>query len=351
MVYHDWESVYVQHRWQEGWPTFRFTAVEGGKLPFDWAKLQFKPQDRCEILLGGQQAISGIITQRQVSYAASEHGVQLSGVGEQWAASTSSVPSTNGQNNFDNKNVSDIFNKVVASVGGSPRIIGTPDNTPFEVMQSHPGELVFDFLDKIARMRNATLGSDHLGNLLLIGEHSNPIVQQLTEGQNILKMQCIFSCELLYSIYRLNGQFKVKDDMSMLSSAQILAQAKGALKILREMEIPSEHPEKTPNILQMRATYEALRRDGTQITANVTVQGWLRDGNRLWTCGDNVLIYSPMAPLNLGMKIKTATFTQDNKGGTITQLECVLPWMLGDQLYTLANPKGNPNRPMPSTNT
>ena len=54
---------------------------------------------------------------------------------------------------------------------------------------------MFDFLDRIARMRGATLGSDHLGNLLLIGEHSNPIVQQLIEGQNILKMQCVISNE------------------------------------------------------------------------------------------------------------------------------------------------------------
>ena len=69
MVFEDWESVYVQHRWQEGWPTFRFTAAEGAKLPFDWAKLQFKPGDPCPIILGGELAVTGIITQRQVAYA------------------------------------------------------------------------------------------------------------------------------------------------------------------------------------------------------------------------------------------------------------------------------------------
>jgi prophage tail gpP-like protein len=350
MKFHDWETVYVQHRWQEGWPTFRFTATEQDKMPFDWAKLQFKPGDAVEILLGGQMAVTGIITQRQVAYAANEHGVQLSGVGKTWAASTSSVPSEKGQNNFDKMPVSAIFNKVVSSVGGSPKIIGTPDNSPFEVMQSQPGELVFDFLDKIARMKNATLGSDHLGNLLLIGEHSNPIVQQLTEGQNILKMQCVFSSELMYSLYTLTGQFKVSDDKSMRATNEIVAKAKGTLPgMMRWLEIVTEQPMSDPSQLQRRATYEALQRDGTQVTANVTVQGWLRDGNTLWTCGDNVLIYSPMCPLNLGMKIKTATFTQDNKSGTTTVLECVLPWMLGDKLYTLANPKpGAGKPPMPA---
>jgi prophage tail gpP-like protein len=350
VMFEDWETVYVQHRWQEGWPIFRFSAAEGAEQPFDYAKLQFKPGDQCQIILGGQLAVTGIITQRQVSYSAAEHGVQLSGVGKQWAASTSSVPSEKNQNNFDKMPVTAIAQKVVGSVGGSLQVIGSPDNTPFERMQSQPGELVFDFLDKIARMRNATLGSDHLGNLLLIGEHSNPIVQQLTEGFNILKMQCVFSSELMYSLYKLTGQHAVDDEKTMKQAAQIVAQANGGLPGLKRfLEIVTEQPVKTPQELQQRATYEALKRDGTQITANVTVQGWLRDGGALWRTGDNVTIYSPMCPLNLGMKIQTATFTQDNRGGTTTLLECVLPWMLGDKLYTLGSvPQGDNKPPMPA---
>ena len=175
-------------------------------------------------------------------------------------------------------------------------------------------------------------------------------MQQLTEGKNILKMQCGFSNELMYSLYTLTGQFKVSDDKAMRETNEIIAKAKGTLPgMMRWLEIVTEQPMSDPSQLQRRATYEALQRDGTQVTANVTVQGWLRDGGALWQTGDNVLIYSPMCPLNLGMKIKTATFTQDNKGGTTTLLECVLPWMLGDKLYTMANPKaGGENPPMPA---
>ena len=79
----------------------------------------------------------------------------------------------------------------------------------------------------------------------------------------------------------------------------------------------------------MRANYEAHRSaTARRSRANVTVQGWLRDGGNLWRTGDNVYVYSPMAMLNLVMKIQTATFTQDNKGGTTTMLELVLPWRL-----------------------
>jgi len=345
-MFQDWESVYVQHRWQEGWPTFRFTAAEGAKQPFEYAKLQFKPGDQCQIVLGNQLAVTGIITQRQVGYAGTEHGVQLSGVGKQWAASTSSVPSDNNQNNFDNMNAVAAGKKVVSSVGGNLKIIGVVDPTPFERLQSQPGELVWDFLDKIARMRNATLGSDHLGNLLMIGDHTMPIVQQLTEGENILKMQCIFSSELMYSLYKLHGQYAVGDERFGAAVNAITSRANGGLRGLqRFLEIVTEQPAKNDAEAKMRITYEALRRDGTQIRCNVTVQGWLRDGKLLWRTGDNVTIYSPMCPLNLGMKIQTATFTQDSKSGTTTVLECVLPWMLGDKLYTLGNPKQGPNAP------
>jgi len=338
-VYEDWESVYVQHRWKDGWPTFRFTATEGGKLPFDWAKLQFKPGDVCTILLGGQLGVTGIITQRQVAYAATEHGVQLSGVGIQWAAATSSVPSKNGQNNFDDQAITPIFTKVVSSVGGKPLVVGKPSGMKFENMQSQPGELVFDFLDRIARMRNAQLGSDHLGNLLLIGQYSPPITQDLWEGRNILKMQCIFSSEQLYNEYTLNSQAPVRDNRSQRDSAEVTVTVAGDLPGLfhRVLEIPAEHPSMSPPEALMRAQYEALARTGTKVTANVTVQGWLRDGQNLWTCGDGVRLYSPMCPLDLTMLIKTATFTQDNKGGTLTQLECVLPSMLGAEEYKLDN--------------
>jgi len=348
-VFHDWETVYVQHRWQGGWPTFRFSAAEGAEQPFDYAKLQFKPGDRCTILLGGQLAVTGIILQRQVAYSAMEHGVQLIGVGRQWLGATSSVPSENNQNKFDGMNVAAIFNKVVASVGASGMIIGVPDPEPFKEMQSKPGELVWDFLDTVARMKGASLGSDHFGNLLLIGKHHHGISQELIEGKNILKMQAVFSIEQMYGLYKLTGQYRVEENKSMNAVAHVQARAYGAKNIGRQIEYVTEQPNETPAQAQKRVNYEALYSDGTQLTCHVTVQGWLRDGYNLWRCGDNVSIYSPMVPINLGMKIKTATFTQDSKGGTITLLECVLPWMIGDDLYRLHPPAADAVTPDPTS--
>ena len=67
--FQDWETVWVQHRWSEGWPSFRFTAAENneqlatllgarGWLRTEgvWRRLKFKPGDSCYIELGGQLA-------------------------------------------------------------------------------------------------------------------------------------------------------------------------------------------------------------------------------------------------------------------------------------------------------
>jgi prophage tail gpP-like protein len=347
VAYQDWESVYVQHRWQQGWPTFRFTATEK-EVPQLYTDLKFKPGDPCTINLGGQLAVTGIITNRQVAYTATEHGIQLSGVGKQWAAVKSSVPLDKGMSNFDNMTPEEAIKKAVFQVQGSLKVIGTVDATKLERLQANPGELTWDFSDRVARMGLASMGSDHLGNVLLIGDHSYPTTQELIEGENILKMQCVFSNEQMSSEYAVNGQFAVTDEKTMAQAAEVRAKATGVMTgVYKYLGIPLEQPAKDQAQAQKRANYEALQADGTQVVANVTVQGWLRDGVNLWRCGDIVLINSPMCPLNLAMKIQTATFAQDSRAGTTTQLECVLPWKLGQRNYAGGNPKAGETTDFP----
>jgi len=332
--FEDWETVWVQDRWMGGYPTFRFTAAERAPLPTAWTAAQFKPPDKCTILLAGQLAASGVILQRQVAYDAKSRAVQLSGAGRTYFAATSSIDSKTS--NFDKMSLKPIADKILAPFGVTALQIGMIDATPFDRLQSQPGELVFDFLDRLARVRGVTIGADHLGNMLLIGEHTRPIVQQLYEGENILKMQCVISNEQVSSIYATKGQKAVADGTGPRQSAEMQAQVRGnALKgaMRKFLETVMEQPVKTQAEVEARANYDAIQREGATITAHVTVQGWLRDGKTLWRPGDNVWVYSPMAMLNLAMKIQTATFTQDNRSGTLTTLELVLPWRLGDKPY------------------
>ena len=349
--FEDWETVWVQHRWHDGWPLFRFTAAENSKMPVSWTGLQFKPGDVCTIKLGGVQAIDGIILTRQTAYDANNHQVELQGAGKTYAAGTSSVFTEDA--NCDKLTLQAIADKVYGRYGISVRPVGTVDATPFPECQAHKGQLVFDFVETLARQRGATLGSDHLGNMLLIGQHSGTVVQQLTEGQNILKMQCVISNEMLASRYSAVGQAANAEAVPAGQAAQVekfvqSSNYNGPFKFLQQV---LEHPFGQPMEVAKRAEHEAQQRDGTQIRANVTVQGWLRDGKDLWRCGDDVIIFSPMAMLNFVMKIQTLTFQQDNQSGTTTVLELVMPWMLSDRRFAGVDSPANPAPQAPSSAT
>src|SRR5260370_19683702 len=82
--FEDWESVFVQHRWADAFPWFRFTSAERENDPpsFDWHTLRLKPPDPVMIYLGGQLAMNGLITSRQTAYEGKSHAVQLEGRGQ-----------------------------------------------------------------------------------------------------------------------------------------------------------------------------------------------------------------------------------------------------------------------------
>lgn len=331
VAFQDWESVWVQHRWMDGWPLFRFTAAENSPVPSAWGALQFKPGDRCTIKLGGQLAITGVILTRQTSYDANNHVVELSGAGMQWVGATASIDTKDG--NFDNMSLMAIAQKVCAPYGVPVQPVGTVDATPFYKCQAQPGDLVFPFLDNLSRFRNVTLGSDYLGNLLLIGDHEGTVVQQLTEGDNILKMQCIISCEMKAATYSTIGQTPRSDDGSPAQAANQEATAGGTLPMPKTVKTVAEWPVKTMAEIQTRVEYEQKYREATEIRAFATVQGWLRDGANLWRTGDDVFVRAPMAMINGVLKVATATFQQDNQSGTTTVLELVLPRLLNDKPF------------------
>ncbi|MBO4221946.1 phage baseplate assembly protein [Bradyrhizobium neotropicale] len=334
LKFDDWESVWVQKQWAEAFHWFRFTAAERdtevntarGKVPL-WTRLQFKPDDACSMTLGGQLAITGFIETRQVAYDAHQHGVMLIGKSATAQAAKSSVDHKTG--NFDKKNVVQIAQEVISAYGVGMKVIGAPDLTPFDKLQSEKGELVWDFLERVARPRGVVMGSDSFGNFLLIGEHSFPIVTDLIEGINIKSCQCVISHKTVFTENRVDGQHAASDGNSGTAASEQTCTVRGFTTAMRSMRLtPAEQPVKTPAEICNRARYESIWTNGTLIEATIVVQGWLRDGASLWEPGDEVHVYSPMAMLDMGLKIRTATFTQDRNSGTLTTLDLVAPWAL-----------------------
>jgi prophage tail gpP-like protein len=339
----DWKSVWVQSRYAEAYPLFRFTAAEREPIPELWTKLQIAPGTPCAIYLGGQLGVTGVVITRQVAYDATNHAVQLSGKGITWYASKSSVIHKTG--NFDGKTFEQVGREVIAPYGVGIKTIGTLNAIPFKQLQVQPGETVWDFLERIARPRGIVLGSDIEGNFLFIDYHTGTAVEQLIEGQNILRCQCVITKEHTFTDYLVRGQTGGSDDMQGTEASEQECSVGGTANRKSVLLTPAEQPVWSKGEICDRAKNEAVWHEGTVIEATITVQGWLRSGKALWHAGDDVHVKSPMAMLNQVLKIMTATFTQDRDSGTLTTLELVPPWLLKDQNnYNVGN-AGAPQEP------
>jgi prophage tail gpP-like protein len=346
--YMDWDSVWVQLRWTGSSPLFKFTSVERDAAPADlqivpgqrYTSMQFMPGDAVEVNLGGITVIRGFIETRQVAYDVTHHGVELQGKGYQELVARSSVNTETGS--FDGMTWKQVADKVVSPYGISVVPIGNLNSIPFDKLQNQPGEMIWDFLERIARPRGIILGSDSFGNFLAIDEHHMPVLNtQLIEGQNIKKMQCVIHKEWVYAQYCVTAQCAASNDNAFTAASELRAIWGGTGLRNSFLLTPSEQPVKNIQEVIDRAKNEALWHEGPQIECTVTVQGWFRDDVNVWWPGDNVFVYSPMCPLSLLMKIEQVTFTQDNNQGTETTLILKQPWALKDTAPPNVAPTGS----------
>jgi prophage tail gpP-like protein len=330
----DFETIWLQHRLAESHSIFRFTMAEREPIPGvnEWTKLQFKPCDPAAVLLGGVPAFAGVIIERQVAYDANNHSVQLTGKGLTYWGYESSVDTTQNDGNFDNMTVDDVFQAVLGKYPGGKLNWGPPNPRPFPYLQCQPGEKIWDFLERICRPRGMVLGNDFAGNYLLIGPHAPPKMYRCIEGENIKKLQMIWSKDFFKTLYGVKGSANGNDETNGPKASEMEGKAYGTACQHAELHTPAEQPVQDEDELRERAQFEQIWTEGAEIECHVTVQGWFPPGyDDIWRVGQNVYVWSPMAILDMVLKIQTATFTQDNNAGTQTELELVLPWKLRGQ--------------------
>jgi prophage tail gpP-like protein len=317
----DWETVWVQRRAGDAWDYFRFTAAERDTVPYTWDKLQFKPGDTCSIYLGNVLAVQGIILVRQVAYDANSHGVSLQGVSESWRAATSSI--IHKDNNFPGS-LKQIADELLAPTGIKADTLGTVDGTPFKpAVHPNPGEMIWTFLERIARDREVKLWGT--GNtIVLIGPNPPAEGGSTIEGENILSAQVVISAEAMRDKIFATAQRQADDQTHGPQASEMRAVVEGDLPAYRPLLVPVEHPVWTQKEVQLRAEREALD-SGLRIDADITVPGWFNERGKLWKPITLVYVNSDMAMLHQGLSVETVTFEQDRQAGTRTTLHLIEP--------------------------
>ncbi len=328
VVVNDFETVWVQLRDGEAWDEFRFTMAERAP-PSEWSLIQLQPGMDAKITLGGKRAITGTIISRQVAYDATSHATQLYGkTGTVWATKSSAKTKTG---TFDNKTfmqiVEEIFHGGYIKYDVGIRQEGREFKEPLKQIQIQQGESNWDFLERVGRPIGAIMSSDQEGNIVVIWPRTMVNAGNLVEGQNILKCNFVVTEDTTHAEYLVTAQCKATDQQNGKDAQELIGGVKGIAPKPSMLLTAAEGALQNEGQCKLRAANEMRWGDGARVQAQITVQGWINPATGdLWLPGQIVSVYSPMIPLEgQSLGIKSATFTQDNRAGTLTVLELVQP--------------------------
>lgn len=334
MDFTDWETVLVRHAFMEN-PLFscRFTCSEGMPLAKNWAALRIRPGDYCTVTLGGILAFSGKVQIRQVFYDGRRHHIEIQ-CANNVDLYTSTFVTKTGEHK--DKTLEQIVRAAVAKLGMNFKVEGGElPKIRIPRASISPGESYYDFLEMLVRHFGANghpilLTSNPQGDLVAVvgpGGDSDTLV----EGIDILEgREMIFNPEMSSNASVVQSQGTGSDQKH---AAQVTHQPHHVGKMTASGRaappavVISELPTSDKQMLKGRDDSERGWQTADQITAFITVRGWMRKNGDLWRVTKdgtvNIRVVSPMLILkgDENLHIHAVTFTQSNETGTRTVLE------------------------------
>jgi len=351
--YRFWKDVEVNRNFGQPVSELRLSVAEispqGGK---DWSSIRLKPRDPVEAYLAGRKVATGKVSARQVGYDANNHGVRFIVQSKVADIVNGTVQAKPGQ--YRKYSTSKICGAVCAPYGIGFKIIGAPSGADkiFERVSVQFGESPFDLIERLCRMRNLHLVDDAQGNLIASRGGTAAAVADLQEGRNIKRAEMIWSEAQKIDQATAHGDQHGTDECWGDECRGNSATAKNPNWSggFRALDFLSEHTGDKRD-MQMRANHEVDANVGGTLTASVTVQGWLLQEGSLWIehVGKFVNVYSPMLfPQDkMILAIQGVTHRQNDKSGTETTLDLVLPRAIGGADHPEA--KDGPSGANPAT--
>lgn len=330
--YRDWKSMAVDRRFPAISTEFTFEVASPIESAPNWAGMKLAIGDEAAVYLAGELVTRGIIRQRQPAYDAVQHALRVGGTSRPGDIVQSSVQTKPGE--FKNYGISQIANSLLKPHGITFRLEGDTKGAdkPFERVNLQVGEIIFDALDRLCRMRNLFLIDDKEGNLIgyRLPAKSQPIAD-LVEGKNIKAASAAFDYQGAFSAIEARTQNTGNNQRFGDASRDVSATVTNSaitrhLPLVILAEMPGDNAD-----AKMRAEFELATSMATQLSCQITVQGWHHEDGNLWLnkVGQIVSVYSPMLFTNdrLNLAIEGARSAQGPEG-TTTMLTLVLPGRL-----------------------
>jgi len=328
-LYTEWKSITVYKCRKEAFDYYRFTCSEFAAFAKDLAAQQIRPGDECTVTLGGEYAIGGYVTTRQVAFTEKSHGVEITGK-SYTSATVNGAASTKGGELTD-VTYTELANKLLQPYGLK---FEPKDNISQEKFPrvNVTGQTVWEVLEKAARQRSIILGTSPKPNEGNIYWGTTPTFSAgqgvVEEGVNMLEGRETLSMEFGSGAYLTMAQAAPTPQKwgPEITSAPLgkfasefasrLGVAPGFKPLVSMAEMPGGQ-----SAASQRSGAENSAISGEQIKVEVVVQGWFNANRVLWLPWNSVYVRSPMLIMDQSLICKSVTFNQDDKGGTRTTLE------------------------------
>lgn len=358
--YAGWHNVTVQRAVGTGAGSFALDVSEawatgqgpGIAAPF-WSAFRIRPGDLVEVRYSGALVLTGIVDSYQPSYNARAHGVRISGRSKtRDLVDSSAVLKPKGE--LKKPKLEKVASALLEEYGDIKLELAADTGEPFDWARVITGETVHEMLERYGRQRGVYATDTPEGNLKLLQVEDGGPVATLREGVNILEARANLTANKKHSKYTAKGQEPGTDQKHGRKVAEEKAEATDtSVDRHRPLVLIAEGaaPKKTQ---QTRADFEAATRGGESVNATVTVLDWFAAPGKLWEPGDIVAVESPMLAVSRNLAVKSLTFRQSGKSGTLTELQLVPPEALNPKTKGGkgksgggAKPKGGDPAPAP----
>lgn len=317
-----------------------FNSVETlvGKFSFiatvdDDNLIPIKLNDYVEIIIDNIKISNGYVNDIRIDYSASDHVIQISGVGPLSDLVDSTIGNTrvyNG-NYYIDQIARHVLNDLTLT---NIRVINNAGTTnafsSTDIEEAANNSTAFEFLSKLAKKRQVMLNSDQHGNLVLTRGHTGHSPTSLinkkgNDSNNILSASFKLNNVNRFSKYIIKSDLNLTNQESDINTESTMNQNgivyDEDIRPSRVMEIVVDENMDSGSCID-RAKWEANIRNANSLVYTANVQGFSYD-DLIWKHNKLVKIEDDFCKIVAEMLIKSVEYNYSVIDGSITTLTCV----------------------------
>lgn len=298
----------------------------------DGTALPFRGGEEIKIFIDGELRLDGSIFTVSPSYSKDQHTITMTGRSRvaDLVDSTLLPVSITGDISLQ-KAIEQVIEQLGIDIKVINNISGLADFSSAEdKISAEPGDGAFQFIDQLARKRQALLTSDASGNIVITrnGTEQNPVTllnPGTGTGGNIIRASISYDLNKRFNKYVVMSQGNGSTGISLTPASFVNQQGEQvdqSIRSGRQNVIQAEKSSSNDQSLE-RAIWQANIAKVRSRKYSVVVQGTRPLGGDIWEINKLQQVIDEQSGINEVMLIDAVRFTQSKNAGTLTQLGLV----------------------------